>query len=135
MAEPGPVKLVFTCLPKLPAELRPRVWKYTCCVTRNVDIWVNPIYINIHEDGGSRSRPYQFVSKCPPPAVLHVCKESRTEGLKHYTLDFSSTIEITAFNLALFTVSSAPRIYFNWNRLLNPEYFDEYQYSTIAIET
>jgi hypothetical protein len=33
----------FTCFPKLPTELRLKVWKEACFQRRIIDVWPNPI--------------------------------------------------------------------------------------------
>ena len=84
----------FTIFPKLPPELRLRIWTLTANTPRNIDIWSR-------EDGGvvkftgrdrhgnfqeQTFRTVQTTSTQSVPAILLVSKESRTVGLKHYTL-------------------------------------------------
>jgi hypothetical protein len=92
-------------------------------VTRDIDIRLS------HLDFGMRNdldeRPYYWRSslgsKVPP--VLHANKESRSEGLKHYTLDFGTNMIAVGGWEVPFWVTLAPRIYFNWScdRLCLPD--------------
>lgn len=89
---------VFTCFPNLPPELRQKIWKEGCCVSRNIDLWVtknrNPGKLNRH--------PFICRSHSQrPPAILHTTKEAREVGLRYYSL----------FALTL----SPGQIYVHWN--------------------
>jgi 2EXR family len=107
----------FTCFPKLPAELRTKVWKYASHVTRNIDISTKTLYLSCKRNGEGPAMPYYYVSSCPPPAILLVCKESRTEALKYYKLDFESEdlwgLSGTS-NTPPVLIATPPRIYINW---------------------
>ena len=102
----------FTCFPKLPVELRLKIWGYASSVTRNVDIWARSLDIEIRY---SFQRTLYFYSSLPPPAVLHVNSESRCESLKYYDLDFGTYFTFKHADSAPFTISSPCRVYFNWN--------------------
>jgi hypothetical protein len=113
----------FSLFPKLPVELRIKIWGYACSVTRNVDIWArsldNQLQLRYFYE-----RPFYFYSSLPPPSVLHVNSESRSESLKYYDLDFGTNLTIRNRNSTPFTISSPSRVYFNWNTdrlcLINP---------------
>ena len=75
----------FAKSPKLATELRLKVWKYACCVTRNLVLQVKDLRQN---DGATNYTLYYFYSPCPVPAVLGVCRKSRVEALRHYNLEF-----------------------------------------------
>jgi hypothetical protein len=120
-----PEQPTFTLFPKLPTELRIKIWGYACSVTRNVDIWAKPLNIELSH---SENLPHYFYSSFPVPAVLHVNTESRSKSLKHYTLDFGTTFEATEEDVP-FTISTPPQIYFNWNHdrlcLVDPYRLDD----------
>jgi hypothetical protein len=111
----------FSLFPKLPVELRVKIWGYACSVTRNVDIWTRSLDI---EQGCFYQRAIYFHSSLPPPAVLHVNSESRSESLKYYDLDFGAKLTISNTHSVPFTISSPNRVYFNWTTdrlcLVNP---------------
>jgi hypothetical protein len=111
----------FTCFPKVPVELRLKIWGYASSVNRNVDIWVRSLDTKLIKP---YERPLYFYTSLPPPAVLHVNSESRSESLKYYDLDFGTNITIKHTHSVPFTISIPSRIYFNWNTdrlcLVNP---------------
>lgn len=72
----------FSFSPKLPVELRAKIWGYACSITRNVDIWARSLDVQLRY---SYERPLFFYSSLPPPSVLQVNSESRSESLKYYT--------------------------------------------------
>ena len=61
--------------PKLPIELRIKIWGYTLPDPRIIDANALDDLIRINY---------------PPPVALHVCKESRQENLKNYSLLLSA---------------------------------------------
>ncbi|KAE8442323.1 hypothetical protein EG329_003456 [Mollisiaceae sp. DMI_Dod_QoI] len=112
---------------KLPVELRLRIWKITAFFQRNVNIMAITLpnfYPEVH---------HGFVSHCPPPAMLAVCRESRHEGMKYYRLDFDTSkqryVEIGGKRCSV-TVSTSPIIYINWeaDRVVvpSPATFEDY---------
>jgi 2EXR family len=121
----------FTRFPDLPIEIRFKVWKLACFVTRNVDIATGTVGITFGEEDGTAARPHYYRSRCLPPALLHVCKESRQEGLKYYKLDFGVDYKVPASGRPIpeLTVSSPPRIYINWEThrlcVMLPMYIDD----------
>lgn len=75
----------FTCFSRLPVELRGFIWEYSCHVERNLDIWIAPFAIS---QSDKEEQPFKYITTTPAPAILHICKESRAAGLKHYDLKF-----------------------------------------------
>jgi hypothetical protein len=69
----------FTLFPKLPAELRLRVWKYSL---------PGPQYIEVQMSLSSfiQYPQWKFVSQDKAPAAFFVCHESRAEATKNYKL-------------------------------------------------
>ena len=70
----GLSKPIFTCFPKLAIELRLEIFKHAMPGPRRVRL--------IIKDHGGQN-PF-LVSDAAVPPLLHVCKESRQEFLKHY---------------------------------------------------
>lgn len=75
----------FTLFPKLPAEIRLMIWKAALPGPRLVD--VNFQFEDSEFAFGSNLA--SCASPTPPPTLLSVCHESRTEALKHYSLCFA----------------------------------------------
>lgn len=80
----------FTCFPRLPPELRRLIWKHASFHSRNVDITASyhPTKLSDTWDLVSPEEIFYYLSVCPPPSILSVSRESRSEALKYYTLDF-----------------------------------------------
>jgi len=90
---------------ELPSEIRLNIWKYCLPGPRAVEL-----------EYGERAE--LLYSKYPPPITLSICRESRTEALKHYELAFNSR-------------PNAGHIYFDFSRdSLHFQYID-----TISIFT
>lgn len=53
--------------------------------------------------------PIAYRAQCSPTAILHVNHESRSAGLKHYTLDFGNIHKRPHY-----TIICEPKIYINW---------------------
>jgi 2EXR family len=68
------------------------IWKYTCFHQRNIDITASYLPDQLWDiwDESYFDDVFYYLSLCSPPAVLHVNKESRSEGLKWYSLDFGT---------------------------------------------
>ncbi|CZR60728.1 uncharacterized protein PAC_10624 [Phialocephala subalpina] len=92
----------------LPTELRLRIWKKAAFIPRNVDVWNREIFIGKNNQGTAYAVSYRMISRTPPPAILHVCRESRAEGLKYYMLEFGTTKDFRDF-----VITSKPKIYIN----------------------
>jgi hypothetical protein len=73
----------FTLFPKLPLELRGKVWDEVCSEPRIVEV-----EIKAYQDPNFSSSSYGFLPRTLNPAVLYVCVEARKHGLKYYTRCF-----------------------------------------------
>lgn len=72
-------------LPMLPTELRLQIWEYMCSEPRIVEVrHTDDRFL----DETSPTCGYSFTARIP--VVLHVCRESREVGLRHYHLDLRS---------------------------------------------
>jgi hypothetical protein len=93
--QPDTTKILstFTLLPKLPIEIRLKIWKSSCFFTRNVHIRAGNISGVVCDETGEVA--HYFHSYTSPPSLLHVCKESRSEALHHYQLDFGTACKHT----------------------------------------
>ena len=82
----------FTCFPELPVELRCKIWREVCFRRRNICISFKELGHWVEEDEHGHEvspfRAFMYLSDSTHPTILHASHESRTEGLKHYTLDF-----------------------------------------------
>jgi len=79
----------FTCSPKLPADIRLQIWE-VAHEPRSVDIWVCTTQDKNRNEESRRQAQYCFITSQPPPARLHVNRESRDIGLQFYRLDFGT---------------------------------------------
>jgi hypothetical protein len=105
----------FLCFPKLPKEIQFKIWKEAAFETRNVGVWVVRVDFGGFHDENDDHDPYYFRTNVGPPAILHTCKESRSEGLKFYQLSLGTVFEVEERRHAPFTVTFPPRTYINWN--------------------
>lgn len=64
----------FTLFPKLPIEIRLKIWGLTASVARDVTLAPTSLITN--------RLNYQSLA----PAIMHTCKESRQEGKRYYDL-------------------------------------------------
>lgn len=87
------------------------IWNYACFHQRNVDITASflPDQLWEHWDESYFHDVFYYLSLCPPPALLHVNQESRSEGLKWYSLDFGTQPTLSDPKYA-----SPDHIYMNW---------------------
>lgn len=97
----------FHCFGRLPTELRLMVWKYTCMTARVVEIRC--------ERRGTFERSYFRVFNNPPPAILHVNKEAREEGLNYYKSGSINDRQYPTY-LNVDTDIILPLIDFPWHR-------------------
>lgn len=97
MAEQAPPG-EFYFFPKLPLELRQMVWKFAANSSRFLALSDFGLAKISHIDLEDRSPTIQTI-KNSPPAVLHVCQESRNECLKLYKPIFGGKIDPTIFSL------------------------------------
>jgi len=108
----------FTCFPKLPPELRNKIWKGACSVPRIIDLWAVPIFGKTGEEffseNFSRIGPIAYKSHSrQPPAILHTSREARTLGLECYSLEFGDEIK-ESINGVEVKMSIPAKIYINW---------------------
>ncbi|KAH6662269.1 hypothetical protein B0J14DRAFT_610909 [Halenospora varia] len=68
---------------RLPMEIRLLIWRFASCQSRVVEIRQPRIQRN-----GPLFRGGEGYSICAIPPTLHICRESRHEALKHYSLNF-----------------------------------------------
>ncbi|KAH6683058.1 hypothetical protein B0J14DRAFT_574994 [Halenospora varia] len=102
----------FACFPKLPLEIRLRIWRHACYHERTVGILpLEAFQLPFCNQLNHEDRPYiwKYKSYDPVPSPLHVSKESRREALKYYSLTFS-----TSFNIDGSTINTPPRVYVNF---------------------
>ncbi|KAH8784373.1 hypothetical protein BGZ57DRAFT_925369 [Hyaloscypha finlandica] len=81
-----PPSLKFTLFPKLPPELRNKIWEFALPGPRKITIETWDCVI-VHVKLQHRHRQQQ--NKSDIPVTLHVCRDSRAIALKHYSLAFS----------------------------------------------
>jgi hypothetical protein len=74
----------FTLFPKLPNELRMRIWKEACFEPRIVEVDISAY----PAEGPASTANRNYTTRTPTPAVLHVCSEARQIGLEHYNRIF-----------------------------------------------
>lgn len=79
----------FTYFPKLPAEIRLKIWKDALPGPRVIRIQLKFEPRQPHAEG-QKKKPQvsRFVASRPPPVGLRVCRESRIEALKEYEIGF-----------------------------------------------
>ncbi|PMD43854.1 hypothetical protein L207DRAFT_562960 [Hyaloscypha variabilis F] len=82
----------FTLFPKLLFEIRTMIWDQICNEPRIVEVEVRayrnpqrPKTSNIFDFSYAPPFDFGFTPLGPNPAILHVCKEARDQGLKHYS--------------------------------------------------
>jgi 2EXR family/KH domain len=77
----------FHLFPKLPTELRFKIYRYAMLQRRLIELEWGP---NMSVPTGIQGGSHQWVRVCPrscqPPALLHVCQESREEAKTIYQL-------------------------------------------------
>jgi hypothetical protein len=78
----------FTLFPRLPLELRLKIWQTMLPGPRTVNIQYKMKYDEF--DGKKVSSFTGWTSFDPVPVALHVCQESREESLKRYQTSFGS---------------------------------------------
>lgn len=86
--EQGLVLDTFTCFPKLPLELRLKIWALT--IRRRI-LTIKPCLEEL--ESRFQTRPYLIKARVArQPALLHVNFESRQVALQHYKLAFKSVL-------------------------------------------
>jgi len=66
---------VFTLFPKLPPELRNKIWKNACFVTRFIDLWYFPVGEKEFRDAcikESSKRLWVYKSHSQTPPIMYV---------------------------------------------------------------
>jgi 2EXR family len=80
-----------TSFSSLPTELRLNIWHFSCLIPRLIEIRTDdwPGQISLYPTRhGTKIHDIHWVTKCPAPAPLSVCHESREEALKVFRLRF-----------------------------------------------
>jgi len=123
----------FRLFPQLPPETRHAIWDFVSFQERNI-----PIDLKYNEvpgrEGYDEFFTYQYCTIFSPPAILHCTRESRTQGLKHYSLSFGRTWNFPAIgepdgwdSFYAVSVDTPATIYVNWKAdrlcLISPEQF------------
>ncbi|CAG8957635.1 hypothetical protein HYFRA_00010502 [Hymenoscyphus fraxineus] len=110
---------ISTLFPKLPVEIRFQIWDLACQEQRVIGLWgkyVNPVWAHLESKKTQKEHalfPGKLqVQRFKPPSVLHVSREAREIGLKHYTLAFG-TAEGSEYQVNEKGVHE-PFIYVNW---------------------
>ncbi|CAG8983015.1 hypothetical protein HYALB_00003594 [Hymenoscyphus albidus] len=105
----------FPAFPKLQAEIRLQIWELVCAFERDVFVGAKFIYDMDHNEvqfpaeyGGTEPL-FKYITDSPPPALLHVNQEARSEGLKNYILAFGVTVKCQDLKF-----QAMPRIYVNF---------------------
>ncbi|CAG8951781.1 hypothetical protein HYFRA_00005585 [Hymenoscyphus fraxineus] len=105
----------FPAFSKLPAEIRLQIWELVCTFERDVFIGAKFIYdvdhneVQFPAEYGGTEPLFKYITDSPPPALLHVNQEARSEGLKKYILAFGVTIKCHDLKF-----QALPRIYVNF---------------------
>lgn len=118
----GEVLMTFTCFKELIPELRLRIWTFACFLPRNVCVEMDLSLMERISGRWNRDpeeHDIAYLSNTEPPALLRVCKESRTEALRHYSLEFGTTMTSYSETAHLykrrsFTVTVPPVVWINW---------------------
>jgi hypothetical protein len=104
----------FTGFPNLPKELRLKIWKCAAFIPRNVDVWIGPWTLEGTDDDSyweiDDTSNFYFFSTSTAPKILHVCHESRQEGLLYHQLSFG-----TERGTGAQYFRRDPSIYLNWS--------------------
>jgi hypothetical protein len=110
----------FSFFSTLPTELRLKIWPLTFLAPRLIEIRTDDHPSNIGyipTQHGSKISDVRWVTKCPPLSALSVCRESRSEALKVFTLRFellASGPEVIYINPLLDTIYAN----FKWSNFL-----------------
>jgi hypothetical protein len=104
---PVPSDEVFTCFPRLPLELRLKVFWRTLPGPRIVRLVFKERDYSYNNRSGVLS---DMESYATIPVILHVCKESREEALRQYQLQFAigSHLPNVYFNFKIDTLYFGP---------------------------
>jgi len=83
----------FSLFPRLPVEIRLKIWKAASFLIRNVEIRLRLAPRRAIQGAKTNFIRSDYISNQPPPAILHTSREARSEGLRYYRLDFGVTME------------------------------------------
>jgi hypothetical protein len=87
----------FTLFPRLPIELREKIWKEACNEPRVIDLWacaVGQVIGNAHKlEQLFAGIPFAYRTYQIDPAVLGACQPSKTVGNRHYELSFGTKFD------------------------------------------
>jgi hypothetical protein len=85
----------FHLLPKLPIELRQKIWRLTVRprIIPVLQIPRDPVSnLSFWQSLPNPVKPFAYTTQ-PPPIILSICHESRTEGLEIYRLVFNDKLK------------------------------------------
>jgi len=80
----------FTLFPRLPQELRLKIWKATAFIPRIIPVYVEQLGVMPI----TSEEIFKYFSSVPPPAMLQVCHEGRQEGKKFYSAEFGVKLQV-----------------------------------------
>jgi len=87
----------FTLFPRLPIELREKIWEEACNEPRVIDLWALPVGQGIGNprklDRLFGETPFGYKTHQIDPAVLEACQQSKEVGHRHYELSFGTIAE------------------------------------------
>ncbi|KAH6723020.1 hypothetical protein BKA61DRAFT_4528 [Leptodontidium sp. MPI-SDFR-AT-0119] len=113
---PAEQQRTFTCFPKLPVEIRFKIWKLLAPEPRNIDVGVpkhdNRFFGGAWASNSHRSH-YHTAELRRVPQILHVNHEARSLTLESYTLEFG--IPVSGLSQQVY-LSFPAGIYVNWER-------------------
>jgi hypothetical protein len=113
----------FTCFPKLPIELRLKIWKEASSVPRRICVYIRVLAQPFEEDDSDGEdedndgeddltfTSFIYLATWPHLPVLRTSRESRIESLKHYKLAFG--VEKKKRTRPSITLSSPANTYIN----------------------
>ncbi|PMD49319.1 uncharacterized protein K444DRAFT_713022 [Hyaloscypha bicolor E] len=107
---------VFTLFPKLPPELRNKIWKNACFVTRLIDLWKFPIGEKEFRDAcieEFNKTIWVYKSHSQTPLIMHTPQEARAVGLGYYKLSFGKNFS-AKIGQSEVIMSTPARIYLHW---------------------
>lgn len=119
----GASSKVFTLFPRLPTELRLKIWKDACFEPRLIDLWFVPVELNQSINFDETAQPFVFRSHSRGvPSILHTSQEARIVGLQNYSLDFDTAFEGELAHIpghvtggTSIEITAPPQIYVNWS--------------------
>ncbi|KAG9240878.1 hypothetical protein BJ878DRAFT_545805 [Calycina marina] len=119
--------LVFPKFSDFPTEIRLKIWRHACQVSRNIDLWVE---FRKNEVGSTIWYTQRYNTKLShsatkPPILLSTTQESRLVSLEHYQMAFeieeSQKIDVET----LVTVRYPGfRLNFEWDRIAPRGFFN-----------